>query len=358
MPALAGKLGLLHEYIELRRRRPLLLFEITTRCNLNCLFCYSVWKNEKPYPRDELPTEQITPMLMKALRESGGSHVTFTGGEPLLRPDLEEIIAHLAQNGITSTLITNGTLLTEDRARALVKAGVGLIEMQLLAADRRVHNELAREDAFDRAVLGMADARLAGARVIPVFVATRKNLANWEETVNLCLAAGVDGLLFNRFNPGGEGARHVQELLPSAEDLKPALRVADRIVQEHQFPIGVPVPIPPCTIDHSAYPHLTFNGCLAGTANAYWTIDPTGNVRACNHSPTTFGNVRQEHFREIISRKRTGSWVSSVAQVCRGCRHVRKCRGGCKAAAQVCCGSLEECDPFVRNSRTFVEAKP
>jgi radical SAM protein with 4Fe4S-binding SPASM domain len=193
--------------------------------------------------------------------------------------------------------------------------------------------------------------RVAGGRIVAVFVATKLNLPQWEETIRLCLALGVAGILFNRFNPGGEGIRHMDELLPCPDDLAPALRAADEAVREFRIPIGIPVPIPPCTLDHREYRDLTFNGCLAGTANAYWTLDPMGNVRACNHSPTILGNVLRSPFQEVVSNSATRSWVSAVPSGCRSCRSLRRCRGGCKAASEVCFNTMERLDPFVEKAR-------
>lgn len=340
------------EYVEMARRRPLLLFEITARCNQECRFCYNVWKGNGSSTPGELGPDSTREMIDRALRGSGGRHVTFTGGEPLLREDLDGLVGHLTCSGVTTTVITNGRLLDGGRARSLKEAGLGLLEIPLLSTDRDVHDDLTRvAGSFDRTLAAIAEARAVGLRVVAVFVATRRNLKDWSDTIRLSVALGSDGILFNRFNPGGAGIEGSVDLLPSISELEAALAEADRAVAELGVSIGVPVPIPPCTLDQRRYRNLRFHGCEAGTRNAYWTIDPVGNVRPCNHSPTVLGNVLEEPFQRITSKAVTRAWVCTVPSSCRRCVHVKRCRGGCKAAAQVCAGSLDRDDPFVRLNR-------
>lgn len=350
MPKFRNRLAAAMEYVEMVRRRPLLLLEITSRCQLDCMYCYNVWKQPGGEAADDLPTETIWKIVQRALEGSGGRHVTFTGGEPLLRADLEELVGRLTAEGVTTTVITNGLALDERRARDLVQAGVGLFELPLLSADRQMHNSLTRTDSFDAALEAIANIRLAGGRVVGVFVATGRNLPHWEQTLSLAEAMGVQGMLLNRFNPGGEGLAWAEELRPTLEQLTDALAVADRAAAADRMAVGIPVPIPPCTVDPTAYPHLRFQGCQAGTANAYWTIDPQGNVRPCNHSQTILGNVLREPWRKITDKRRLASWVSPIPSRCHACRHVRRCRGGCRAAAEAAGGRPGDEDPFVRQA--------
>ncbi|MHC4084090.1 MAG: radical SAM protein [Planctomycetota bacterium] len=108
-----------------------LLYEVTPRCNLKCLHCYNVWKDEVAYAKEELSTQQALELIKKAIKESGCRQFTFTGGEPTLRDDLEELVACAALGCKNVTLITNGTLLSERRVKSLIKAGVSLFELPL-----------------------------------------------------------------------------------------------------------------------------------------------------------------------------------------------------------------------------------
>ncbi len=103
--------------IAVRPRLQSLIFEVTQACNHACLHCYNVWQGPQstPYPRGQLDTAPTLDLLAKALDETTCSHVTLTGGEPLLRQDLPTILEFLQRRHIRVTLISNGRLLYTSR---------------------------------------------------------------------------------------------------------------------------------------------------------------------------------------------------------------------------------------------------
>ena len=115
--------------------------------------------------------------------------------------------------------------------------------------------------------------------------------------------------------------------------------------------IGCSIPIQPCLIDISAYPHLGFGFCAAGTARAYYTLDAMGDVRPCNHTTTVLGNAWHEPFAAIIAPERLADFVAALPAVCAACARRAECQGGCKAAAQVCYEDLTAEEPFLRLSQ-------
>lgn len=330
-----------------------IIFEVTQRCNHACLHCYNVWQPDTPewpcsYPRGELDTEQTLRLIDKALDETRCPHVTLTGGEPLLRPDLPLLVEHLTRRGVGVTLISNGRLLAEPTVIDLLERGVGLFELPLLARTREVHDGLsASPGAFDAVLAAMARIRYHGGQFVAVFVATRRNITELYEMCKLAFAFGARGLMLNRFNPGGRGRRFVDELLPTVDEMRQALDVAQRAVDEFHFPISCSIPIQPCLIDHAAYPRLGFGFCAAGTERAYYTLDPLGYLRPCNHTPTILGNLFEAPFAELIAPQRLRPFVEAIPDVCVDCIRRLECLGGCKAAAQVCYGSLSAPDPFL-----------
>jgi len=336
-----------------RPRLQSLIFEVTQRCNHACLHCYNVWQGEpKPhYPRGELDTERTLFLLGKALDEIDCHHVTLTGGEPLLRPDLYLLLDYLRGRNVLATIITNGHLLTAERIPSLVARGVTLFEIPLLSHQRAVHDELsASPGAWDSVLSAMAHLRLHHGQFVAAFVATRLNIGHLYETIKLAFAFGARGLMFNRFNPGGRGHPRLRELLPTVEQVREALAVAESAVTEFGFPISCSIPIQPCLIDTRAYPHLGFGFCAAGSDRAYYTLDPLGNVRPCNHSTTILGNLFEESFASLISDERLAGFVRAYPDYCASCDQVATCQGGCKAAAQVCYGSLIEAEPFLKQA--------
>jgi len=334
-----------------------LIVEVTQRCNHACLHCYNVWQGEPAeaqsrYPRGELDSARTLRLLAKALDETDCHHVTLTGGEPLLRSDLPLLLDFLRERNVRVTLISNGRLLDEERAASLIDQGIGLFELPLLSHRREVHDRLsAAPGAWDAVLEAMANVRLHHGQVVAAFVATRLNIEHLYETIRLAYAFGARALMFNRFNPGGRGRLHLPELLPSVDQVRAALTVAEAASLEFGLPISCSIPIQPCLIDTAAFPHLGFGYCAAGTERAYYTLDPLGNVRPCNHSTTVLGNLLAEPFGEIVSPARMDGFVHAYPAVCHACELGATCQGGCKAAAQVCYGSLEEVEPFMRTGR-------
>jgi radical SAM protein with 4Fe4S-binding SPASM domain len=336
-----------------------LIFEITQQCNHACLHCYNVWypdaqRQLAAYPRGELDTAGTLTLLTKALDETRCSHVTLTGGEPLLRQDLPQILDLLRQRDVMTTIISNGRLLTEPTVVDLLDRGVGLFELPLLSHQREVHNRLSDSlGAFDAVLAAMAHIRYHRGQFVAVFVATRLNLPDLYGTIKLAFAFGARGLMLNRFNPGGRGRACLAELLPMADQMRQALAVADAAAAEFGFPISCSIPIQPCLVDISAYPNLGFGFCAAGTDRAYYTLDPLGNLRPCNHTPTILGNLLEEPFASLIAPERMAPFVEAVPRFCAPCALRDTCQGGCKAAAQVCYGSLTAEEPFLHRNRAY-----
>jgi len=324
------------------------VFEVTQRCNHDCLHCYNVWKGASDYPVGELPSGQTLAMLSKMLDETGARLVTLSGGEPLLRNDLYEIVDLLVAEGVGINIVTNASLLDEAAISRLTPGKVSVFEVPLLSAEREIHDKMSGSPgAFDRVTNAVADLKLRGQRVVGVFVATKLNLPTWRETAELGIALGLDGIMFNRFNPGGRGLENLSLLQASPGELQAALDEAERIADEYDFPISCSVAMPPCLIDTARYRRLTFGFCAAGTARAYYTLDPLGNVRPCNHSPTILGNIRTTTFRAMVTGRAMRDFAAARPAFCRGCRLETTCLGGCKAAAEAASGDYWKPDPFL-----------
>ncbi|MFH2103469.1 MAG: radical SAM protein [Chloroflexota bacterium] len=334
-----------------------LIFEVTQRCNHTCRHCYNVWQgdapaDQTPYPRGELDSARTIELLVKALDETTCNHVTLTGGEPLLRPDLPALLDFLKGRNIHTTIISNGRLLDESSVASLLDRGAGLFELPLLSHQAEVHDHLSgAPGAWDAVLAAMANIRLHRGQFVAAFVATRHNIEHLYETMKLAFGFGARALMFNRFNPGGRGRDHLEELLPSVGQVRQALAIAESASTEFGLPVACSIPIQPCLIDTAAFPHLGFGTCAAGTNRAYYTLDPLGNLRPCNHSTTILGNLFEESFAELIAPGRMAEFTSAIPAICTDCAHRKDCQGGCKASAQVCYGSLEAEEPFLRMNR-------
>ncbi|HNW92117.1 MAG TPA: radical SAM protein [bacterium] len=322
--------------------------EVTTRCNHQCLHCYNVWESGRPYPRGELSTAETQALYGKMLDETGATLVTLTGGEPLLRADLPQLVGYCAGRGATVNLITNGTLVDDAALGALAGPGIGFWELPLLSAKRAIHDEMSgMPGAFDKVTLAIAKLKAKKQRVVAVFVATRLNLPTLRDTIGLAVALGADGMMFNRFNPGGRGWRNFDRLSAPVAELQAALDTAEELSAAYHFPISCSIPMPPCVFSTAQYKQLTFGFCAAGTERAYYTLDPLGNVRPCNHSATIIGNLREQPFATMVRGNAMREFLAALPEQCRSCAHADECRGCCKAAGESCCGDPRALDPFI-----------
>lgn len=333
------------------------VFELTRRCNHRCSYCYTFWgadlnKDEKELP--DLEFAQFIKFVNKLRSELPVSGIAFSGGEPLFHPDLSDMLEYLRWKGIGAAVISNGTLITPERANMLREAAV--VEVTLLSHQPAVHDRIVRrEGAWNAAVQGMANLREAKAHWIAVFIATKINLPDLRKTVELAIGLGTEGLMFNRLNLGKRNAQFGDELLPEPEMLAEALAILDEMAEKYSFPVAVSVPIEPCVLDTAKYLHINFGFCPAGGEKSYFTIDPAGDIRICNHSPVVLGNIMRDSFVEIYnSHPHVQQFRDVWPQECADCAPAMKerCRGGCRAAAEQCLGSAEHVDPYVTWART------
>ncbi len=262
--------------------------------------------------------------------------------------DLPDIVHGLAASGVKLNLITHGGYLDAARIDALGTGSITTWELPLLAGERALHDRLSgRRGAFDRVTAAIAELKLRGQQVVLVFVALRPNLAQLRRVVEIALALGADGLMLNRFNSGGEGGRHIARLQASAAELQALLEEAEELAGRWVLPMASAIPMPPCLLPTQRYERIGFGFCALGTRNAYYTVDPAGRLRPCNHSPTILEDLRHQSLRQILDGPALQAYVEARPQVCAGCAWERSCQGGCKAAAEACCGSPTEPDPFL-----------
>ena len=340
------------------RAGPYYILELTTRCTQDCCYCYNVWKLKPGLVTGELDTEGWCELIAKLQEEAGCQSVTLSGGEPLMREDFRDILAFCHQRGLESILITNGGLLDADTLDFCLDHGVSMFELTLLGADAETHDRLTRTPgSWERALAAMTRLYKASAPWCGVFVATRENIGQTRRTLEMIVALGATAVMFNRFNPGGEGARHL-DMMPSVDQVRDAVAVVDELAATYDLFATASIPIMPCLIDISPYRHIRFGFCAAGRDNAYYTVGPDGQVRPCNHSATVLGDLRTQTLAEILDSPGLAAFTAAAPGVCRPCPGLSTCRAGCRAAAEVCFGSLSEPEPWLRANLARIPPAP
>lgn len=168
-----------------------LLAELTHRCPLHCVFCYNPVDFARR--RDELSTAQWIDVLRQA-RQLGAAQLGFSGGEPLLRDDLEELVAEGRQLGFYTNLITSGIGLTEARLARLKAAGLDHIQLSFQDSTREMNDFLSNTRTFDlKSRIALLIKQYDYPMVLNV-VLHRHNLDHVERIIEMAVAMGVEYL--------------------------------------------------------------------------------------------------------------------------------------------------------------------
>ena len=154
--------------------------------------------------------------------------------------------------------------------------------------------------------------------------------------------------MVNRFNIGGMGIKHTRELVLDARTLKKAFADVEAFALQHldmHFVSGVCTP--PCLMDPSPYPHIKFSWCSTDFSRRPVTLDYSGNVRFCNHSPYVMGNIYDRPIGDILSDPAIAARYSGVPERCKDCSLLSRCNGGCRAASEQVYGTFDKADPIL-----------
>lgn len=328
-----------------------LLYEVTKRCQNDCVFCYNVWKEDEGYPARELPTADAAALIDKVITETGCKYIGLTGGEPLLRKDIFEIAERISSRGVVPILISNGALLRPETVKRLIAAGVKDFEVSLHSHEREIHDELVgRRGSYDEALDAILAVREMGANVSAVFVATQKNIGGLKRYVELCALLKVTWILFNRIACGGACLAGFASLAPSPSQIRDTLDESAPLAEKYKIGLGVGVQIQPCLLDLSKYPNVRTSFCPLNNiegGRSYFAIDPAGNLRMCNRSRIVLGNVFEKTISEMTRAKEVGEFARAIPEFCSDCDLARVCAGGCKADALACHGTLNKPDPYL-----------
>ena len=185
-----------------RERKPIVVWNVGRRCNLHCVHCYSDSEN-RSYT-GELTTAEGK-ALIDDLAAFGIPVLLFSGGEPLMRPDLFELIAHARAQGLRITLSTNGTLITPEAAAGLRELGVSYVGISLDGIGATNDMFRGHKGAFDKAMAGFRNCRAVGQRVGLRMTLTKRNCQDLDEIFDFIEAEGIDRACFYHLVYSGRG---------------------------------------------------------------------------------------------------------------------------------------------------------
>lgn len=327
-----------------------LLAELTYRCPLQCPYCSNPL--DFAQHKEELSTEQWIEVFRQA-RELGAAQLGFSGGEPLVRQDLAELIRAARELGYYTNLITSGIGLTEARIAEFAEAGLDHIQISFQAADEEVNNLLSGSQKAFAHKLEMARAvKKHGYPMVLNFVTHRHNIDNIERIIELCIELEADFVELATCQFYGWAELNRAGLLPTRAQLERAERITnewrDRLAAQ-----GHPCKLIFVTPD---YYEERPKACMNGWGSLFLDITPDGTALPCHSArmlPVQFPKVTEHSLKHIwydsfgFNRYRGDDWMP---EPCRSCDEKDRDFGGCRCQAFLLTGDADNADPVCSKS--------
>ncbi|MCL5104096.1 MAG: 12,18-didecarboxysiroheme deacetylase [Armatimonadetes bacterium] len=345
-------------------KKPVVVWNVGRRCNLRCVHCYSQ-SHDQEYTGELTHEEGLR--LIDDLASFGAPVLLFSGGEPLMRPRLFELIAHAREKGMRAVISTNGTLITPDVAGQLKEFGLSYVGVSLDGLEDTNDRFRGMKGAFNLALEGIRNCRKAGIKVGLRFTMNRRNVQDIGGIFDLLIQEDIPRVCFYHLVYAGRGSKLVAEDLSREESRKAVDLIMDRTRDAHAA--GIPLEV--LTVDnHCDGPYLYLRTLRENPERAKGVLELL-NMNAGNSSGIgigcvswdgevyadqfwrhySFGNVRERPFSEI--------WMDTCDEVmaglkdrkalikgrCASCKWLSVCNGNFRVRAEAVTGDLWASDP-------------
>jgi PqqA peptide cyclase len=319
-----------------------LLAELTHRCPLHCPYCSNPL--ELIRAGAELSTDDWKRVFTQA-RELGVLQLGLSGGEPLVRKDLEELAAHARSIGLYSTLVTSGLGLTRKRAEALRDAGLEHVQVSIQDSDTESAERIAGVSSVKQKWAAIALVKELGFAFSINVVLHRANLDRIGELIDLAGDLGADRLELANTQYYGWGLKNRAALMPTREQVRRAREIAEAAIERYRKKMQILFVLPDY---HEQYP----KACYGGWGKLYIVVTPDGQALPCHAAniitSLSFPTVRERSL-EWIWRESPGfqafrgeSWMK---EPCRSCPRKAVDFGGCRCQAFALTGDVANPDP-------------
>jgi 12,18-didecarboxysiroheme deacetylase len=345
-------------------KRPVVVWNVTRRCNLRCVHCYAHARDQRF--DNELSTEEGR-LLIDDLAAFGVPVLLFSGGEPLIRPDLPELAAYAVQHGMRAVISTNGTLIDGAMARTLKEIGLSYVGISIDGTEAVNDRFRGVSGAYRKAMEGIRNCREAGIKVGLRFTINRFNAGEIPAIFDLLEAEQVPRVCFYHLVYAGRGSNLVKDDLSHSETRAAVDLIIERTADLHRRGLDKEV----LTVDnHADGPYLYLrllrenpqraaevlellrmnegNNSGRGIGCVSWDGEVYADQFWRHHS---FGNVRQTPFSRIWSQpqdpllaklKEKKKWVTGR---CATCRWLDVCGGNFRVRAEAVTGDVWAPDP-------------
>ena len=347
-----------------RDKRPVVVWNMTRRCNLKCIHCYA---HAQDISGEDDITTQEGKALIDDLAQFGVPVLLFSGGEPLVRRDLPELASYAVQKGMRAVISTNGTLITPQTAQILKDIGLSYVGISIDGMEPTNDRFRGVPGAFKNALQGIENCKKAGIKVGLRFTINKTNVADIPKIFELLEERDIPRVCFYHLVYSGRGSKLVQEDLSHAETRKAVDLIMDLTKQLHEK--GMPKEV--LTVDnHADGPYLYLRLLRENPERAAEVLELL-NMNEGNNSGRgigciswdgevyadqfwrhySFGNIKKRPFSEIWTdtsdplMKQLKDKKTYVKGRCANCRWLDICAGNFKVRAEAVTGDVWAPDP-------------
>ncbi len=338
----------------------LLFWETTAGCNLECSHCRRLDVSHE-LMKSDMTTEQARVMI-DDLASFASCILVFSGGEPLMRPDVFELAAHARSKGLVIALASNGTMIDQAVAARIAETGFHRVSVSLDGSDAETHDGFRKlPGSFDQAMAGLRNLHQAGVSTQVNCTIAKHDSHQLADVLRVAESVHADAMHYFLLVPVGCGEEIAEDqMLDSAEVEQRLHQIVDlvestdlhikatcaphyyRVVRQDAAAKGKPMPKRQSHGHPGGHPggsptapglESVTKGCLAGTSVCF--VSHEGDVFPCGYLPTTAGNVTRQSIREIWQGSELFSQLrapNALQGKCGACEYRNVC-AGCRARA-------------------------
>ena len=324
-----------------------LLAELTYKCPLQCPYC----SNPLDYAKhdSELNTEGWKRVLTQA-RKMGAVQLGFSGGEPLTRQDLPELVKHARELGYYSNLITSGYGLTEDKIIELKDAGLDHIQISIQASTQELNDHIAGTESYQSKKQVAHLVKKHDYPMVLCVVIHRQNIHQMEQILEMAEELGADYLELANTQYYGWAHTNRDLLLPTQEQFVKAEAIAQAYKEKVEGKMKIYYVIPDFYEDRP-------KACMNGWGTTFLTIAPDGVALPCHSARDLPGldcpNVNEYSVEKIWNESKAFNFFRGnewMVEPCRSCDEKEKDFGGCRCQAYMLTGDIYKTDPVCSKS--------
>jgi pyrroloquinoline quinone biosynthesis protein E len=324
------------------RQPTTLLAELTYRCPLHCPYCSNPLAMTRA--ESELSTADWKRVFSQA-RALGVLQLGLSGGEPMVRKDLEELVAHARSEGMYSTLVTSGLGLTRARAARLKEAGIDHVQISFQDVDPQTAERIAGVKSVKQKLEAAALVRELGVAFSVNVVLHRGNLDRLGEIIDMAAGLGADRLELANTQYYGWALRNRKALMPTRSQIEASKPIVQQAMERYKGRMQMIYVLPDY---YEQYP----KPCYGGWGNVYILVTPDGRALPC-HGATEIKNLQLVNVRDhdlewiwsessIFNAFRGDEWMK---EPCRSCARKALDFGGCRCQAFALTGDATNADP-------------